>query len=208
MKPTSIRNLLFDLGNVIIDIDVEGAMGNLRALFKHDAERSVIDHAILQYETGKISTATFIQSFQSQSREETQNEDFIQAWNSMLVTLPKYRLDMLEMLRNNFNVYLLSNTNSLHLEWIHEYLMNTYSVKQFEKTYFDQAYYSHIIGDRKPNASIFQHVISDAILTPERTLFMDDLKDNIDTAAKHGFQTYLVDKEVDIAEYLKVEGYY
>jgi putative hydrolase of the HAD superfamily len=86
--------------------------------------------------------------------------------------------------------------------------MNTYSVKQFEKTYFDQAYYSHIIGDRKPNASIFQHVISDAILTPERTLFMDDLKDNIDTAAKLGFQTYLVDKEVDIAEYLKVEGYY
>jgi putative hydrolase of the HAD superfamily len=126
----------------------------------------------------------------------------------MLVTLPKYRLDMLEMLRNNFNVYLLSNTNSLHLEWIHEYLVNTYSVKQFEKTYFDQAYYSHIIGDRKPNASIFQHVISDAILTPERTLFMDDLKDNIDTAAKLGFQTYLVDKEVDIAEYLKVEGYY
>jgi putative hydrolase of the HAD superfamily len=74
--------------------------------------------------------------------------------------------------------------------------------------YFDQAYYSHLIGDRKPLASIYKFIIDDSMMTPGLTLYMDDLKENIDVADKLGFLTYHVREGEEIAEYLKVEGYY
>jgi len=78
----------------------------------------------------------------------------------------------------------------------------------FEKKYFDKVYYSHEVGFRKPMVGIYQHVIDDAILTPELSLFMDDKKENVAAAKRLGFKGYEVKAEKDIAEYLKVEGFY
>jgi glucose-1-phosphatase len=204
----NIRNLLFDLGNVIVDIDIEGAYTRLGNLFRSDARKEVIEKALLDYECGRISTDIFINAMLSQSEQKFQALDVIEAWNSMLIGVPEYRLDMLDKLRSKYNVYLLSNTNALHLEWVHRYMRRVHKVESFEQQYFDHAYYSHLVGDRKPNASFFRFISEDAFMTPALTLFMDDMQANIDAADALGFQTYLVKPGEEIAEYLKRGGYY
>ena len=208
MLESKYSNLLFDFGNVIIDIDVSGAISRLEALQRPDAKREVIDHMHHEYECGRASDELFINAFISQSKRDVQALDIIEAWNSMIIGIPSYRLDMLLQLRNKYNVYLLSNTNSLHLEWIHRYMQRIHGVTDWEKTYFDGTYSSHRIGIRKPEAKIYQHVIDDALLTPENTLFMDDLEANILAAEKLGFGTKLVGEGEEIAEFLKINGFY
>ncbi len=208
MRKFKARNLLFDLGNVIIDLDVEGAFEKLGRLFRKDADKAIIDKVLIEYECGRISTETFIRELAHQSKNQVQSSDIIEAWNSMLVGIPVYRLEMLRMLREDFNVYLLSNTNALHLDWVRQYVKKTHQVNDFEKEHFHQAYYSHLVGDRKPLPSIFKHIIDDSFMTPALTLYMDDIKENLDVAKKLGFKTYLVKPGEEIAEYLKLEGYY
>lgn len=208
MKTPKARNLLFDLGNVIVDLDVDGAFQKLEKLFRKDANRAVIDKTMIDYECGRISTESFVRELLHQSKSQVEGPEIIEAWNSMLVGIPVYRLEMLRMLRNDFNVYLLSNTNALHLEWVRRYVKKTHQVDDFEKEHFHQAYYSHLVGDRKPLPSIFKHIIDDSFMTPALTLYMDDIKENLDVAKKLGFKTYLVKPGEEIAEYLKLEGYY
>ena len=208
MTSSKYRNLLFDLGNVIIDLDVDGAFEKLEKLFLPEVKKDFIDKTIFDYECGRISTEIFINKLLSQSHRKVQAVDIIEAWNSMLVSIPVYRLEMLRMLREKYNVYLLSNTNAMHLEWVHKYVDRTHSIRNFEKEHFHQAYYSHIVGDRKPLPSIFKYIIDDALLTPALTLYMDDIQENLDAAEKLGFKTYLVKPGEEIAEYLKMEGFY
>jgi len=208
LKSQKVRNLLFDLGNVIIDLDIDRTMKDLHKLFRPDGDRSIVERINMEYECGRVSTDIFLNTLLSQCNRNVQAFDLIEAWNGMLVGIPEHRLEMLRMLRNNFNVYLLSNTNELHLEWVHRYLKREHGIEDFEKHFFDHAYYSHLVGDRKPLPSIYKHIIDDSFLTPSLTLYMDDIKENLDVAEKLGFETYLVKDGEDIAEYLKTEGYY
>lgn len=208
MKSNKIQYLLFDLGNVLIDIDLEGANARLKQLFRKDADPVSIDQAFLAYECGRISTDIFINSLLRQCDRKVQAMDVMEAWNSMLIGIPEDRLEMLDRLRPDYSVYVLSNINALHLEWIHRYVSRVYGVDQFEKKYFDQVYYSHLIGDRKPNASVFKFIIDDSFLTPALTLYMDDAEENIDMALQLEFNTHLVKPGEEITEYLKSGGYY
>ena len=198
---------MFDLGNVIVDIDSDKAYRNLETLFLPDADRQLIEKTLEDYECGKISTDIFINNLIKQSRRDVQAIDIIEAWNSMLIGIPAYRLEMLRGLRNNFNVYFLSNTCELHIEWLNRHLQKIHGVAGFEKEFIHQAYYSHLIGSRKPSESIYRHVIEDSFLTPSATLYMDDVAINIEMGQKLGFETHLVEPGEEIAEYLKVEGY-
>lgn len=208
MVSKQIRNLLFDFGNVIIDIDVEGAIERLTQLGRPDGDRSAVQRILIEYECGRVSTDIFINTILREARPDVQAIDVIDAWNSMLLGIPGYRLVMLQQIRTQYGLYMLSNTNELHLEWVYRHLKSRHGVKEFEKEFFDGVYYSHIVGDRKPLPSIFKHVIEDAYLTPEMTLFLDDVAENIQTAQQLGFHTYQVRPDQDIAEYLKIEGYY
>jgi len=180
----------------------------MKALVNNKTGPEVLEAAILKYETGKISTDIFINTVLSQCGPKVQALDVIEAWNSMLIGIPEYRLAMLKMLKPNYNLYLLSNTNEMHIEWINRYLSKRFGVMDFPKEYWDNVYYSYLLHDRKPNASIFQHIIGDAYLTPSLTLFLDDVVENLEAADQMGFGTYLVTDKVDIAEFLKVEGFY
>ncbi len=208
VKGQQVRNLLFDLGNVIIDLDIDKTFNELMSLFKSDGDKSIVDRILIEYECGRVSTDIFINTLLSQCNRSVQALDIIEAWNAMLIGIPVYRLEMLKNLRENFNVYLLSNTNELHLEWVHRYLKKEHGINDFEKRFFDKAFYSHLVGDRKPLPSIYKHVIDDALVIPSLTLYMDDVQENLEVAGKLGFKTHLVTSEVDIAEYLKMEGFY
>ena len=203
-----MNNLLFDFGNVIIDIDVEGAIGRMTRLFKNDVERSVLTRIVNEYECGRISTDIFLNKLISHSQPGVQAYHIVEAWNSMLIGIPAHRLEMLKSLRKKYNVYLLSNTNELHLDWVYKHLRRDHQVEDFEKEFFDQAFYSHLVGDRKPLPSIFRHVIDETLQSPALTLFMDDVKENIDVADQLGFQTHWVQPGEEIGEYLRKEGYF
>lgn len=177
-------------------------------MFRSDADKGIIDRILIEYECGRVSSDIFINTLLSQSNQSVQALDIIEAWNAMLIGIPDHRLEMLRSLKAHFNVYLLSNTNELHLEWVHRYLNRVHRIDDFENRFFEHAYYSHLVGDRKPLPSIYKHIIDDAHMIPSLTLYMDDVQENIDVADKFGFKTYLVNNEVDIADYLKREGFY
>lgn len=201
MSKFPVRNLLFDLGNVLIDIDIPGAHTRIRQLFREDASKEVIDQALLKYECGKISTEIFINALLSQSQRHVQALDIIEAWNSMLIGMPASRIDMLYQLKPHFPLYVLSNTNALHIEWVHRYMKREHGLHRFEDL-FTTTYYSHLVRDRKPNASIFEFITADAGIVPEQTLFLDDLPENIETAESIGFQTCLVRPGEEVSEIL------
>ncbi|MEO5905496.1 MAG: hypothetical protein ABIQ11_02130, partial [Saprospiraceae bacterium] len=145
-----MNNLLFDFGNVIIDIDVDGAMGRMTKLLKSDGDRAILTGIVNEYECARISTDIFLNKIISHSRPGVQAFHIIEAWNSMLIGIPTHRLEMLRKLRKKYNVYLLSNTNELHLEWVHHHLRRVHEVENFEKEFFDHVFYSHLVRDRKP----------------------------------------------------------
>ncbi len=207
-----VANILFDFGNVIIDIDIPGAIDRIAALRSPKVTEETYDREIRalvrKYEVDAISTDLFINGILKYADVKVQARDVITAWNSMLVAIPEYRLTMLETLKHNFGLYMLSNTNYLHIEWVHDHLRTTHHIEDFESRFFDVVYYSHLIKARKPDSEAFEHVIRDAMITPEKTLFIDDNEANIEAASALGFQTLLSPPEKDVAEDLKLLGLY
>jgi len=209
---TGVANILFDFGNVIIDIDIPGAIDRIAAFRSPKVSEETYDRElrklVRKYEVDAISTDLFINGILKYADVSVQARDVIVAWNSMLVSLPEYRLTMLERLKDRFGLFMLSNTNYLHIEWVHEYLRTTHHIEDFESRFFDVVYYSHLIKARKPDSKAFEYVIEDAMITPEKTLFIDDNEANIETASDLGFQTLLSPSDKDVAEDLKLLGLY
>jgi len=199
------RTLIFDFGNVLFNLDFDhcfSAFENLigfRWNFKTMPE-SVLN-AIRQYERGQLSDEEFIWVFQ-QYNSEAHPRAFIDAWNSMLDDLPVKRLIMLEKLKKTYNLALLSNINNFHLIWIRHYLKTNFEIDDFENKYFDQVFYSHIIGMRKPDEEIYKYVTDTMGLVPASTLFIDDLENNIIQAKLHGWQAVIHDPTKEITELL------
>lgn len=211
-KVKKIRNLLFDFGNVLIDIDIPGAIQNITELLDDSHGSAFLEKHIwglaAQYEIDGISTDQFVGGILKYCKEGVNPDDVKVAWNSMLIGIPEYRLTMLERLKENHNVVLLSNTNELHMNWVWDHLLNAHGEENFNRRYFHDTYYSHLIKLRKPDKACFEHVCTESFITPKYTLFIDDLSINIEAAKKLGFQTRLSPPEDEIAEFLKVEGFY
>lgn len=197
-----IKNILFDLGNVILNIDIPLAIDNIADLLKRPDQFEPVMKAIMAYETGAIQTELFINRIIRDARPAVQALDVIEAWNSMLIGIPEHRLEMLGELNKDYNLYILSNTNPLHISWMHNHLETSHQISDFEDRFFKKVFYSHIVRDRKPNVSIYEKVITDAGLNASETLFLDDMEDNLESARALGFQTEWVDPEVDVRENL------
>lgn len=191
MADTKITTLLFDLGNVLFDLNIPATE---RALARVLGERTtefrswtIHNHFFERYEIGEISDSDFVGQINQYCLPGTKNEEIISAWNAMLVGMPLERLTWLKELRKTYRVALLSNTNALHIKWVHHYLEQKYQITQFEEDCFDRVYYSHEIRARKPDAAAFRYVLENLGVNPEEVLFIDDVKEN-----------YLGAKTVDI----------
>lgn len=207
-----IANILFDFGNVIIDIDSLGAFDRIAAFRSPDLDEETYRKNIIslaeKLEVDAISTDAFVEGILNLASSGVVAKNVVDAWNSMLVGIPRYRLGMLESLKQNFNLLMLSNTNQLHIAWAHEHLESIHGINDFESRFFNDVYYSHEIKARKPDPRAFRHVAEQSMITPEKTLFIDDVQEYLDSAAKLGFQTMLSPPEEEIAETLKILGYY
>ncbi|MFH4968787.1 HAD family phosphatase [Gaetbulibacter sp. M240] len=187
-----IKALIFDFGNVFLNLDIEGAMSKtLETLKVKDLSNDML-LTNNQYETGAISTETFIEFYQNKFPNISETT-WIPLWNSMLKDFPRYRLDFLKDLRrsNKFKLILFSNTNDIHIKWVKK---NVLFYETF-KSNFDSFYLSHEVRRRKPDTSTYQFILTENDLNPENCLFIDDNLDNIKGAAQLGIHTWHIDPQ-------------
>ena len=196
--------VIFDFGNVIIDLDYTLAFNNIKEVLKVNwpdkkLPQDVVNW-IIEFESGNLTEETFIWKFQSNYNKNLLPNDFIKAWNSMLLSIPTNRIKFLDKIALDYDTYLLSNTNSFHLAWIRNYLKNEHSITDFDSRFFKKTFYSHLVGDVKPNLSIYAHVTQKIACRPSDIIFIDDMSKNIKAAIDFGWYAVKHDPIVGIEQ--------
>lgn len=192
-----IDTIIFDFGDVFINLDKEATPLALKKLGLNEWN-SNLDALNLDFEKGKISETEFILGFQNYIPNASIHE-IREAWNAILLDFPLYRLEFLQMLSQKYTLYLLSNTDSIHIErFQHKAGISFY--RDFYQC-FEKVYFSFELGMRKPEAAIFEFVIKEHNLLPKNTLFVDDNLENIESAEKLGLQVWHLQKgEEDVID--------
>lgn len=192
-----IKSIIFDLGAVLLNISYQKTIEEFDKLgIKNSStfySKKLQTNIFNLLETGEISESDFIKEIQKHCTEATKTQ-ILYAWNAMLLDLPQHRLQLLKQLKTEYNIYLLSNTNKIHISEFE----NKLGKEQYNEFYqlFDKVYYSHEIGCRKPNAEAFEIIINENNLISEEVLFIDDSPQHIEGAKKLGIKTYhLLDDE-------------
>lgn len=202
-----VRNIVFDFGNVLLNLDMSATEKRMNALigdkYGFSAEKNAYPAFFEEYEVGKISEEDFLHGLRKMTNDTAQESELKSAWNAMLLDLPAERLEMLLLLRKKYRVFLLSNTNKTHIDFVMRYLLHTYGIDDWDTRYFEKTYYSHLVGLRKPDAEIYNFVAKDAAISPAETLFIDDNSANIATANALGWQTVLHNTDEDIVKVLQ-----
>ncbi len=181
-----IKNIIFDFGDVFINLDKSATDRHLNDLgVNHLDQKTLRIHK--DYEQGLMSTEDFIEHHLNLFPQLSKT-DFINAWNSILIDFPKERLKFLQDISDSkkYKLFLLSNTNDLHINWVKK---NVEFYQEF-KSCFNEFYLSHEINLRKPNEDIFQFVLRQNQLVAEETLFVDDTLEHIESAEKLNIQTW------------------
>ena len=192
-----IDTIIFDFGDIFINLDKEATPAALKKLGLKEWN-SNLDAMNLEFEKGKISEMEFILGFQNYIPNASIHQ-IREAWNAILLDFPLYRLEFLQMLSQKYRLFLLSNTDSIHIErFQHKAGISFY--RDFYQC-FEKVYFSYELGMRKPDAAIFEFVIKEHNLSPKNTLFVDDNFENIESAQKLGLQTWHLQKgEEDVID--------
>jgi putative hydrolase of the HAD superfamily len=191
-----IKAVILDLGVVIINIDQEKT---LRAFERLGIDLEDINESMpifKQYEKGEISDEDFIVILKTALKGQATEEKIIKAWNAMILDIPAYRFRLIEKLREHYKVYLLSNTNSIHIKEIRDYI-NTYHQNEDWQNTFDKMFLSYEIGLRKPEPGFYEHVLNEINLKADETIFIDDSRANIKGAEKLGINCIWTQKGID-----------
>ena len=194
-------NIIFDLGNVILNIDYQSTvkafekigLKNAREMYSKSEQKKIFD----QLETGHISSEKFILEIQKIIPNATKSS-IIKSWNAIIKDLPSSRLKILQKLKKKFKIFLLSNTNQIHID----HIINKLGKEKYEMFYhlFDKVYFSHEVKLRKPDYNIFKLVINENDLKIKKTLFIDDSIQHINSARKIGLHTYHLDEKKESLE--------
>jgi epoxide hydrolase-like predicted phosphatase len=188
---STTKAVIFDFGNVIINIDVEKTILAFSELtFKSPARiRQLFADAEVfkKYETGFYSDDEFRDVIRQILSYPLNDQEIDQAWNALLLDVPKKRLDFLESLKMKYPIYLLSNTNNIHIEQCKQYFRTRFGITNFESI-FNETFLSYKMGLWKPDYKIYDAVIDKVSLKPHEILFLDDNQDNIDAASDLGIQ--------------------
>lgn len=187
-----IKNIVFDLGGVIMNLAVSKT---IRSLNKIGIEKIVNNtghnyrHSFFYgFETGIISEDEFLESLQELSKKKVTFSEIKDAWNTMILDIPQYRIDFIKNLKEEYNLFLLSNTNSIHQRnYLSEFKQK---FKYSFNSLFQKAYYSHEIGLRKPHKKVFEFILKDSKLIASETLFIDDSLTNVKAAKRMGINTF------------------
>lgn len=196
----SIKNIIFDFGGVICNIDFNKTFDafsklgfrNLNNLFSKARQSALLD----EFEKGNISPAVFRKEILAIARIDISTKDFDTAWNAMILDIPAKRIKLIENLKTNYRIFLLSNTNKIHYDYYLKNFQDKFNYEDFSAL-FEQAYFSFFISMKKPDAEIFNYVLNENQLIPSETLFIDDSPQHIAGAKKLGITNYhLIDEDI------------
>jgi putative hydrolase of the HAD superfamily len=197
-----IQNIIFDLGGVLLNIDFnlsekafeQLGVENFKAFFNQFHSNELF----IKLETG-MDVDLFYDEFRLATSTSLSNDQIKDAWNALLLNFRNESIKALPGLRNKYKLYVLSNTNEIHLQEFQKRFTIEMNLSSFDDL-FDATYYSHRIGFRKPNANAFQFVLEKHQLIAEETLFIDDSINNIETAQQLGLQTIHLLPQMKIEE--------
>jgi len=189
-----LKNIILDLGGVLLDINHERTLKAFRNLGFNDFEEMynqyTANEVFEKLETGDLSEEEFTNSL-LREKEDLSGGQIIDAWNTILEEFRLPTLKYLRSLSSHYKLFLLSNTNSIHFERINQ-IYQQQTGEALLDDLFTKAYYSYRIRLRKPGTEIFSYVLEDAGISAEETLFIDDSFNNIETARSMGFQIHLL----------------
>jgi putative hydrolase of the HAD superfamily len=199
---SNIRNILFDLGGVILDINIQATLKGFYELgFPAELMQypeSMSTDVFFKYQTGKLSTEQFRNAIRKSTGVEMSDQAFDEVWNAMLVRIPKERTELLKRLSERYALYMLSNTSALHVEVFEPMYLEAAGVSLHDV--FTKIYYSHEIGWHKPDPEAWEYVINDAGIKAEETLFLDDSIQNIKASQELGFQAIHIHERTNLLD--------
>ena len=189
----NIKNLLLDLGGVVLNVDYHKMVETFKSYnipdfdkhFTQAHQAEIID----RFEEGKCTIEEFRNGIRELVGITLTDKQIDDAWNSMILELPKERIELLGMLKLKYNMYMFSNTNELHIEMLKKKYQEDFGFDIFTFL-FTKAYFSNEINMRKPHPESFQWLLDDAGIKAEETLFIEDTLQHIEGAKKVGLNTY------------------
>lgn len=207
----NIKNIIFDYGNVIFLLDFQKLREGWKNLSIDDPDKffshGIQDPIFDAFDRGLASTT----EFRDYLRQKIGNPDLTDekidiAWNSLLIGVDEGTHELLAELNKKYRTFLLSNINPIHYEYIMNYLKSEFGFEGNDHL-FEKTYYSHLIGIRKPDYSIFEKVLTENGLKAEETVFIDDIQANLDAAQALGIKTLLMKAPDTIQNLIKREHF-
>lgn len=200
---TNIKNIIFDLGNVLIDLHFDET---IKAFQELGMKTEVVDYrhayaapAFYNLEVGKIT----VEEFRDEMRIFLQNpnatdKEIEDAWYKIIGKVSPERLQVLQTLKKSYNLYLFSNTNKIHIDRFHPEFKEQHGIEF--PSLFVMDFYSHEIHDRKPEVSSFEKIINLSGINPAESVFIDDIEVNCQAAEKAGLNSFWLKEGMEMAE--------
>jgi putative hydrolase of the HAD superfamily len=200
---SEIKNIIFDLGGVLLNINPLLSLLEFEKLSGIDKEtltgRLAKENVFEKFETGRLNPTQFRLELNRIMETNLDNTAIDAAWNTLLLDFPLVRVQLLQQLQKNYKVYLLSNTNIIHFWHYTKEFFENYNIQMIDL--FDKLFLSYEIGLHKPDTSIYSYVIEDLGIEPSKTVFIDDSLANIESAAGLGINIIHITGENDVTGY-------
>ena len=193
-----IKNIIFDLGGVILDIDESIICKELEKLGVSVTElfhSKEFNDVMSKFDTGIYTAPTFRKRMKAIiGQEKMTDQKFDSIWNCMLLDIPRERIEAIEQVKKHYKIFLMSNTNEIHYDLYVRDLQLRFGYKEFDAL-FDKSYFSFDIHLEKPDPRFFELILDHEGLVPEETLFIDDTEGNINAAKSLGINTYHIRRD-------------
>lgn len=203
-----IKNVVLDLGGIIVDLDYPEMFRQFSELLGEEVNReniaSLIGDDYLKIEKNEVSVEGFIWKIQSLRGGNINAGKIIKAYNSLLVGVRPEIFPFLQQLKEKYRLFLLSNTNTIHIQkFLLDKLEKAHGIRKVEwESFFETVYYSHDLGLRKPEHDIYNKVVELENLNPSETIFIDDTIENVTAAIECGWHAVHHDPKLKIEEHI------
>ncbi len=192
--PSNCTTLLFDLGGVLLDINLQKTNEAFHQLGFQEFENHFDSYSgspfIERLEEGNLSEEDFIETAKKYCNQNTTSQQIIDAWNALIGIVPLSKFELLKTLKKQYKILLYSNTNAIHVAFLNNYYNSTFGENEVQQS-FDKIYYSHELKIRKPHKEGFLQILKEQNLLPEEVFYIDDGAMHIATAKSLRIQTLL-----------------
>ncbi|TSA33213.1 MAG: HAD family phosphatase [Porphyromonadaceae bacterium] len=200
-----IKNIVFDLGGVLMNIDFKRTFDAFEIIGFHGAEQAFHDPDInrlcMDFETGVYCSIEMRRKFREMTGFKCTDIQFDKAWNALLIDFPPERIMRVQQLAKKYKTYLLSNTNPIHAKHFNAELDKHFGIESMDHL-LDKAWYSYNLGMRKPDERIYHKVLKASRLDPAETLYVDDYESNVRIAESIGLHGIYITDQFTIMEAL------